>query len=392
MRSENRAVLIVSLLFLAACGGGGGSDRPEAQDAPEMPPATLRVVDGDTVDINGTRHRLAGIDAPERHQTCIDADGAPWACGRAASERVKELIGSGPVACSSSGGDIYGRSVSSCSAGGADLGQVLVRAGLALNDSRYGPDYSAAEDEARESKAGMHAGRFIPPWSWRAGARLSPLSPSILASDAVVFVFGVPTQAMTSCNLATCTLDVAGSSTTISAAELLPGDQSEGPIASYTVADDGTEFAGLGHWLQESGFVVAVGGTVPVAEILMAVSIAEHFPATNPRPLDGGATWRGFMSAIDVSTAPAAALTGNATISPQDFDDPSIDILFNRIREAGTNAARPDITWNGIEVRNGAFSAGKISGRFYGDIHHEAGGVFERNRITGAFGAKRDRR
>ena len=34
------------------------------------PAAAQRVVDGDTIDLNGTRWRLWGIDAPETHQTC----------------------------------------------------------------------------------------------------------------------------------------------------------------------------------------------------------------------------------------------------------------------------------------------------------------------------------
>ena len=395
MRTRSLLLTAATLLFLAACKGGGGADRSEMQGAPEMPPTAVRVIDGDTVDVDGIRHRLAGLDAPERYQTCIDAAGVTWACGRAASERIEELIGAGRVTCSGSSEDRYGRSVSSCSVGGADLGQMLVRAGLALNDPRYGPDYSAAEDEARASNADMHAGRFIPPWSWRAGARLTPLSPSILAFDALVFVSGVPTPAATSCDPATCTIEVAGASITLPVAKLLPSDRPDAPISSLTVAGNGSVFAGLGYWLQESGFAIVSGAAAPVDEILMAVSSAEHFPATDPRPLDGGAVWRGFMLAFDTDAATTAVLSGSATITLRDFDDPSVDILFDAIREADTDEARPDMAWRGIAVRNGAFASGqtgdRISGRFYGDIQQEAGGVFERDGITGAFGAKRDR-
>ena len=376
----------------SGCSGDGQSDR--VPDAPPEPEQTIRVVDGDTLDINGERHRFAGIDAPERHQTCIDANGVEWACGSAATEKLEALIGESPVSCRTSDTDRYGRSVSSCSAGGADLGESLVRVGLALNEPRYAPDRSEAEAEARAAGAGMHAGRFIPPWSWRAGARLTELAPSILASDATVFVLALPFRAETSCDLATCTLTIDDSSTTLSAAEILPADREEGPIASHTVADDGTEFAGFGYWLHDSGFVVAAGRAAPVVEILMAVSIAEHFSATNPRPLDGGATWRGFMSAIDANTATVAALSGTATILLEDFDDPSVDVLLDRIHEIATDVARPDMSWSSIPVEAGAFEVdepdNRLSGRFYGDIHQEVGGVFIRDNITGAFGAKRE--
>ena len=240
----------------------------------------------------------------------------------------------------------------------------------------------------------MHAGRFIPPWSWRAGARLTELAPSILASDATVFVLGLPFPAETSCDLATCTLTIGDSSTTFSAAEILPADREQGSIASHTVADDGTEFAGFGYWLHKSGFAVATGGTPPVVEILVAMSIAEHFPATNPRPLDGGATWRGFMSAIYANTATVAALSGSATILLEDFDDPSVDVLLDQIHEIDTDVARPDMIWSGIPLEAGTFEVdepdNRLSGRFYGDIHQEVGGVFTRDNITGAFGAKRE--
>ena len=51
----------------------------------------------------------------------------------------------------------------------------------------------------------------------------------------------------------------------------------------------------------------------------------------------------------------------------------------------------PDIVWNGLDVRSGAFTDNyTIGGSFYGPDHEEAGGVFDRGPITGTFGAKRE--
>ena len=44
------------------------------------------VIDGDTMEINGERIRLQGIDAPEVAQTCSKDSGKPWNCGLEASE------------------------------------------------------------------------------------------------------------------------------------------------------------------------------------------------------------------------------------------------------------------------------------------------------------------
>lgn len=40
-----------------------------------------RVIDGDTLEIQGLRARLWTIDAPDLDQTCLDKDGASFACG-----------------------------------------------------------------------------------------------------------------------------------------------------------------------------------------------------------------------------------------------------------------------------------------------------------------------
>ena len=52
----------------------------------------VRVKDGDTLRLGARDVRLFGVDAPEARQMCARADGTPWACGRAAADRLAELV------------------------------------------------------------------------------------------------------------------------------------------------------------------------------------------------------------------------------------------------------------------------------------------------------------
>ena len=51
-----------------------------------------RVIDGDTIEVQGQRIRLHGIDAPEGRQLCFD-DGEPWLCGAEATNALRNKIG-----------------------------------------------------------------------------------------------------------------------------------------------------------------------------------------------------------------------------------------------------------------------------------------------------------
>jgi endonuclease YncB( thermonuclease family) len=124
------------------------------------------VIDGDTIDVAGHRVRLFGIDAPESAQRC-ERNGFAYACGETARRQLQAIIGANEVACRVRDTDRYQRAVANCAAGGADLGEAMVRSGWALAYRQYASDYVQAEAEARRQGIGLWAGRFDAPWDWR---------------------------------------------------------------------------------------------------------------------------------------------------------------------------------------------------------------------------------
>jgi endonuclease YncB( thermonuclease family) len=140
----------------------------------EVPPfgpgAKIVSIDGDTLRAaNGAEYRIFGVDAPELHQTCAEANGKSWLCGRAAKAKLTTLINRGNVNCEARATDRFGRIVAVCSAEGVpDLGEALVRDGYAIDlGGAAGNPYRDAEADARTSKRGIWRGIFERPSDWR---------------------------------------------------------------------------------------------------------------------------------------------------------------------------------------------------------------------------------
>ncbi|MGQ3674280.1 thermonuclease family protein [Xanthobacter sp. TB0139] len=126
------------------------------------------VIDGDTIEVHGTRIRLAGIDAPESRQICTHkTTGARQRCGQQAALWLADWIGPRPVTCTPAGRDKYRRTLARCTVAGQDIGAAMVRAGWALPYMAGGKAYKSELRAAQKDKAGLWATRFKRPWEWR---------------------------------------------------------------------------------------------------------------------------------------------------------------------------------------------------------------------------------
>ncbi|MDH2329172.1 thermonuclease family protein [Cereibacter sp. SYSU M97828] len=116
---------------------------------------TVSVIDGDTIDLHGTRIRLHGIDAPESRQTCTLPSGRDWRCGQEAALALSDRIGRASVECVEKDTDRYGRMVAVCYLGRENLNAWMVSEGWAVAYRQYSTDYVGAEAQARAGKAGI---------------------------------------------------------------------------------------------------------------------------------------------------------------------------------------------------------------------------------------------
>lgn len=130
--------------------------------AGEIQVIEVRVVDGDTLNLNGERIRLWGIDTPELKQNC-----GGFACGQAAKQYLESII-SGEITCETLDIDRYGRSVAQCFVGGVDIGALMVKSGWALDYPQYSRGfYSDQQARAEACNRGIWQWEFIAPWEWR---------------------------------------------------------------------------------------------------------------------------------------------------------------------------------------------------------------------------------
>jgi endonuclease YncB( thermonuclease family) len=155
------------VIALALCVGTGAA----AQDIV----GRVAVVDGDTFRVGGTVVRLHGVDAPEQKQPCTDTSGTDWACGAWVTDQVRRAYAGKRVRCAPVTQDRYRRVVARCYRNGADIGQTLVREGLAFAFRRYSMDYDLDEKRAAVTGRGLHGHSVQAPAAFRRAQSAVPL-------------------------------------------------------------------------------------------------------------------------------------------------------------------------------------------------------------------------
>lgn len=131
------------------------------------PNGTIRVIDADTIDVDGVRVRLFGIDAPEMGQPCAK-DGRTWDCGAWTRDAVRNRFEGAYARCRQQDVDRYGRIVAQCAVDGQDMGQMIVASGLAWAFRRYSDIYDLDEKAAAVAERGLWAVDVQLPSAFRA--------------------------------------------------------------------------------------------------------------------------------------------------------------------------------------------------------------------------------
>lgn len=129
----------------------------------------IRVIDGDTFEMDGQVIHLWGVDALELDQTCITGDGGEIHIGAIAADTLATLLG-GLKACEVMAVDEAGQTYAWCALDDTtDVAWHMVASGLAFDLLQIsGGSYIGAEAVAYDGQLGHWRYRCLPPWEWRA--------------------------------------------------------------------------------------------------------------------------------------------------------------------------------------------------------------------------------
>tara|TARA_B100000686_G_scaffold226154_1_gene233338 strand:- start:120 stop:575 length:456 start_codon:yes stop_codon:yes gene_type:complete len=126
----------------------------------------LKVIDGDTIVLNGEKIRFSGIDTPELKQTCLK-DNEKVGCGMLAKKLLVNKIGNNTPICIGKKKDFYKRTLAECFVNGESLSKFLVRSGYAFAYRKYSTKFIEDENYAKTKKLGMWSMTFQYPWDFR---------------------------------------------------------------------------------------------------------------------------------------------------------------------------------------------------------------------------------
>lgn len=148
--------------------------------AAEMISGQARAISGDTIEVQGTRIRLHGIDAPHLFQHCfLDQrvfgnrrsydDRRRWSkvdCGRRAKHTLQNQVRDLTVRCERTRASRKGSAVARCWVGDVDLSAAMVSSGWAVAARRFSNDYVAEENDAKSNQRGLWRLEFDSPSLW----------------------------------------------------------------------------------------------------------------------------------------------------------------------------------------------------------------------------------
>jgi len=162
--------IIISIIIVVATAviyknSSNNISEPNALEAD-----TIRVIDGDTIEINSNKIRLFGIDAPEMGQPC-SKNTSTHDCGAASKEYLEFIISGTIVKCDDRGKDRWNRIISICTTDGNDINRLMVRNGWAFAYREYSSAYVQDEEFAQTNKLGMWSKVFSSPSEWRKSKR-----------------------------------------------------------------------------------------------------------------------------------------------------------------------------------------------------------------------------
>mgnify|MGYP001178821804 FL=1 len=126
----------------------------------------LKIVDGDTIHLNGEKIRFSGIDTPEIKQKCTKNNEVIM-CGIQAKELLINKIKNNKINCVREGKDQYKRTLAECFVIDLSLSSYLVKSGYAFAYRKYSNKFIKDEDFARSNQLGMWSMNFEYPWDWR---------------------------------------------------------------------------------------------------------------------------------------------------------------------------------------------------------------------------------
>lgn len=171
-------------------------------------------------------------------------------------------------------------------------------------------------------------------------------------------------------------------------------------------SEDGVIFEVLsyGGW-QDYHVFAAQAAYVPSVDNFEQILIHSYSigSSTGTNPVSGSGTWRGVMVGKEAYRRREddrlihRFLQGDAELNLYfDLAKLEAEVSFTNIKYLDTGDILDDMSWTQLRVEDGRFrhgvsdgGGGMVDGYFYGPNHEEAGGIFERGFIVGAFGAER---